>query len=198
MKVLSFIHQKGGTGKSTLSIATAQTLAAGGSRVLLMDADYQGTASEWGNRYGSRFQVETRSQVQPILHEEKARFSRTCDWMVIDGPPSLSPMTESILKASDRVIIPLRPSLPDVWALTWLAAIITKLGREGHSPRVSVVVNMSQGEDLAPIRTELAKWGLHLDPEPLPAHPGFRDLFLGNPLPPDLAERMTALLEEQD
>ncbi len=50
MRTIGFIHQKGGTGKTTLAIGTAMALAETGARVLLMDADPQGTASEWGTR----------------------------------------------------------------------------------------------------------------------------------------------------
>jgi chromosome partitioning protein len=49
MRTVAFLHQKGGTGKTTLAIATAMALAEQGTCVLLMDADVQGTASEWGS-----------------------------------------------------------------------------------------------------------------------------------------------------
>ena len=139
MRVVAFLHQKGGTGKSTLSIAAALALAQAGRRVLLLDADYQGTSSEWGNRFALRFGLEARSQVQPIVHTEVQRFAGQFDWVVVDGPPSLSEMTESILRASDVVIIPVRPALPDVWAIPWLAAIIRKLQHGGERPRARVV-----------------------------------------------------------
>ncbi len=68
MRTVAFLHQKGGTGKMTLAIATAMALAEQGASVLLLDADVQGTASEWGSRWGERFRVVTRSQIQPIVH----------------------------------------------------------------------------------------------------------------------------------
>ena len=64
MPIVGFVHQKGGTGKSTLSIALALALAQAEHRVMLLDTDYQGTASEWGNRHGFRTGIETRSMVQ--------------------------------------------------------------------------------------------------------------------------------------
>jgi chromosome partitioning protein len=194
MTVVSFVHQKGGTGKSTLCIAAALALAQTGRRVLLLDTDYQGTSGEWGNRFGHRLGVETRSQVQPIVHKEIGRFRDAFEWILIDGPPSLSPMTESILRASERVVVPLRPALPDVWALPWLAAIIRKLQQEGQPLTVRVVFNQYAGEDLAPLREELAPWRLPLHPDPLPADPAFAAVFAGKPLPGPLAERVLALL----
>lgn len=194
MAVVSFLHQKGGTGKSTLAIAAALALAQAGHGVLLLDADYQGTSSEWGNRYGHALGLEVRSQVQPIVHEEVGRFRATFQWIVVDGPPSLSAMTESILRASDRVIVPIRPALPDVWAVPWLAAVARKLAQGGAAPPLRVVFNHVSGEDLAPLREELAPWGLAVHPDALPADPAFVAVFRGQPLPGPLAERVLALV----
>ncbi|HEX9842877.1 MAG TPA: ParA family protein [bacterium] len=195
MTVVSFLHQKGGTGKSTLAIASAIALAQAGHRVLLLDADYQGTSSEWGNRFAQRFGLETRSQVQPIVHEEVQRFRPSFQWIVIDGPPSLSEMTESILRASDRVIIPVRPALPDVWAIPWLAAIIRKLRQGGQGPRVRIVFNQYAGEPLAPLREELQAWRLPVHEVPLPADPAFAAVFAGEALPGPLAEQLLEVID---
>lgn len=195
MKVVAFIHQKGGTGKSTLSIACALALAQAGHSVLLMDADYQGTASDWALRFGDKFGVVSRSQVQPVLHTEIDRFRGKFEYILIDAPPSLSEMTESVLKASNLAVIPLRPSLPDVWALPWLAAIITKLRNEGHPLAVKAVFNQFNGEDLAPLLEALEPWKIPVHGSPLPMHPAFAAVFAGQPLPGPLAEQVLALLE---
>ena len=144
--------------------AAALALAQAERRELLLDADYQGTSSEWGNRYAARFGIETRSQVQPIVHTEVQRFEGQFDWVVVDGPPSLSEMTESILRACDVVIIPVRPAPPDVWAIPWLAAIIRKVQQGGERPRARVVFNQHAGEPLGPLREELGPWRLPVHP----------------------------------
>ena len=195
MTIVSFLHQKGGTGKSTLAISSALALAQSGRRVMVLDTDYQGTSSEWGNRFARRFQIEIRSQVQPIVHTELARFQGNFDWILIDGPPSLSEMTESICKASEQIIIPVRPSLPDVWALPWLAAIIQKLRNEGQALQSRVVFNQYGGEDLAPLREEVEAWNIPVYPDPLPADPAFAAVFSGHPLPGPLAEKVLELLQ---
>ena len=197
MSVVAFVHQKGGTGKSTLSIACALALSQAGHRVLLLDTDYQGTASEWGIRFGHRFGVETRSQIQPVVHKETGRFRDKFEYIVIDAPPGLSGMTESVLRASDSVVIPLRPAFPDVWAVPWLSAIIGKLRKEKKSLTVQAVFNQYNGEDLAPLRDELESWHIPLNPEPLPMDPAFQALFSGTPLPGPLAEQVLSLLESR-
>jgi chromosome partitioning protein len=194
MKAVSFLHQKGGTGKSTLAVAAAVALAQRGERPLLLDADYQGTAGEWGNRFGHERRVETLAHVQPDLHERLASLADGREWLLIDGPPSLSPMTESILRASTRVIIPVRPALPDLWALTWPAAMIAKLRKTGQAPETLVVINMYRGEPLEPLVEQITELQLAVHEQPIPADPVYAALFSGAPLPDEPARLMLELI----
>lgn len=194
MKAVSFLHQKGGTGKSTLAIAAAVALARRGEHPLLLDADYQGTSSEWGNRFGHDFQVETVGHVQPDFPEQIAGLAAERQWLLIDAPPSLNPITESILQASSLALIPVRPAPPDLWALTWLAALIKKLDKAGQAPEIRVVVNMHQGEPLDALKAQVAGLQLSLHERTVPLHPAFPALFAGSGLPDELASLVLQLI----
>ena len=198
MAVTAFLHQKGGTGKSTLAIAAAIALARKGRPVLLVDADPQGTVSEWGNRFGKRFGVETHTHFQPNFPALLTPLRRQWPTILIDGPPSLSEVTESILKASDRVIIPVRPSLPDLWALPWFVAVVRKLQREGRALHALLLFNVYRGEPLEPLLAEVKDWSIPVWAEPIPADAALAGLFAGGELPEALAESILRLVEEPD
>jgi chromosome partitioning protein len=196
MGVTAFLHQKGGTGKSTLAVAAAMTRAAQGHTVMLIDADPQGTASEWAQRFGRRFGVEYLNHIQPTFPGLIAPLRKQWPAIIIDGPPSLSEVTESILRACDRVIIPIRPSMPDLWALPWFAAVVRKLQREGRRLDAVLLFNMYQGEPLEPLIAEARKRAIPIWDEPIPSDPALAAIFAGEPLPSDLAQILMRLVDE--
>ncbi|KYK72447.1 ParA family protein [Aggregatibacter actinomycetemcomitans] len=55
MKVISVLSQKGGSGKSTLSINIARSLQLKGFDVALIDTDPQASAREWNALAGDDF-----------------------------------------------------------------------------------------------------------------------------------------------
>ena len=115
MTILSFLNQKGGVGKTTLSIHIATALAEHGA-VLLVDADPQGSALDWKAQRTVDGKFPVIGLPKPTLHREVPALGQHYDWIVIDGPPRGNELAKSAVAASDLVLIPVQPSPFDVWA----------------------------------------------------------------------------------
>lgn len=116
---ISLLNQKGGVGKTTLSIHVAAALAGRGLKVLLIDADPQHSAVDWtAAREGSGLEPLFSTVAMPAatIHREIDRLSEPFDAVVIDGPPRVTDLARSAIMASDLVLIPVQPSPYDVWA----------------------------------------------------------------------------------
>lgn len=113
--IYGVLNQKGGVGKTTLSIHIAADLTRSGRKVLLIDADPQGSSLAWSSlREKSTFPVIGLPQAS--LHKEITELAEAYDDVVIDGPPRLAELARSIILASDFIVIPFQPSPLDVWA----------------------------------------------------------------------------------
>jgi chromosome partitioning protein len=115
MPVIALLNQKGGVGKTTLSIHIATALAPAG-KVLLIDADPQGSALDWSAQRSAAPRFPVIGLPKPTLHREMPVISQGYDWVVIDGPPRVNEIARSAIAASDIVLIPVQPSPFDVWA----------------------------------------------------------------------------------
>jgi chromosome partitioning protein len=114
---LAILNQKGGTGKTTVSINLAYALAMKAFRVLLVDSDPQGSTRDWlaARQQATPFNVIGLDR--PILHTEIPKLAEGYDHVLIDGAPRVSDLTRSAILASDWVLIPVQPSPLDVWAV---------------------------------------------------------------------------------
>ena len=114
--IIALLNQKGGVGKTTLSVHIAAAFAQQSKRVLLVDADPQGSALDWSaNREGIPL-FPVVGLPKKSLHRELPAIAANYDVVVIDGPPRVYEVARSAIMASDMVIIPVQPSPYDVWA----------------------------------------------------------------------------------
>ena len=113
--IWGFVNQKGGVGKSTLSQNIADCLSRLGQKVLLIDADKQGTSSDWASlRSDNRFTVVSMARENMAL--DAIKISADYDFTLIDGPPHADTISRSCIVASDLVVVPIEPGGASRWS----------------------------------------------------------------------------------
>ena len=117
--IVALLNQKGGVGKTTLALHLAGSWARRGKRIILIDADPQGSALDWSQQRAKEglprlFGVIGLSR--DTLHREAPEIAKDVDHVVIDGPPRVAALLRSALLASDLVLVPAQPSPFDGWA----------------------------------------------------------------------------------
>ena len=124
--IISLLNQKGGVGKTTLSIHLAAQLALYGHKVLLIDSDPQGSALDWATIREKEPLFTTVSIDKPIIHKEINSLRKGKDFVIIDGPPRVYDVARSAIAASDLVCIPVQPSPYDVYKKIYSTFIINR------------------------------------------------------------------------
>lgn len=163
--IIGLLNQKGGVGKTTLSVNLAAALAADGARVLLIDADPQGSALDWAAARAARDDAPLFSVVglpRPTVHKDVDHIGRGYDHIVIDGPPRVTDLARSAIMASDLVLIPVQPSPYDIWAADEVVKLIVEAQVYKPAIKAAFVVNRkiagtAIGRD---VRDALASFGL--------------------------------------
>lgn len=114
--IIAFASQKGGVGKTTLALHLAHAIALAKKRVLLADADPQGSAASWAAAREDKPPFPVIGMAQNNLHRDLPDVAADYDHVVIDSPPRVSALARSAILAADLVLIPVQPSSYDIWA----------------------------------------------------------------------------------
>ena len=149
--LITVTNQKGGVGKTMLTVHAAVRAAERGANVFVLDADNQALCREWLAEAAPELMC-LASPDAGRLREVLTELRRHVDVTFADAPPGLGEGTLTLLGLSDLVIVPLRPSYADLRATVQTLEAIKRLSAEreaggGAAVPVWVVMNMYQSGD---------------------------------------------------
>jgi len=142
-KVITIAQQKGGTGKTTLSVHLALAfIKYHNLRVAIIDTDPQGSLGKW-------FMIRTEKKVS----NEGLTFKTASLWgaqyeakilkadhdiVIIDTPPKIESDARPSIEAADLVLIPMSASHVDFWA----TGAIVEIAKQANK-KILVQINRS-------------------------------------------------------
>lgn len=136
--------EKGGTGKSTISVNLAAKRATEGHDILLVDTDKQATANSWAT-IRDNLEVEPRvtcmqkqgARIHRDLSEMETRFGD----VIIDAGGQDSVELRSALIVANIAVFPLQPSLADVMTIKTLDNLLAQAEPFNENLRAMIVIN---------------------------------------------------------
>jgi len=141
---------KGGVGKSTTAVCVAEELALRGRKVLIANADPQGTAMQWVKSAPAndpmRVEVVDLAQAKGNLHRMLEPLVSDYDAIVVDCPPSMdAEAMRSALLVSDLCVMPMQPTPADYWATQGMQELITAVRGVNSSLAAFALANRTSG-----------------------------------------------------
>jgi chromosome partitioning protein len=130
MKKIVVTSQKGGSGKTTLCAHLAVEAERVGDRpAWLIDTDRQGTLSVWHERRKAETPQRADVPLAQLAGGLAVLAKRGAAYCFIDTPPAISEQNVTVLEMADLVIIPVRPSPADLWAVSHTVALVQDAGK---------------------------------------------------------------------
>ena len=140
MPVIALVGNKGGAGKTTLTVNLAVGLGRMG-RVVILDTDPQGSSAQWRSIAEDDLLPEVISATTELVSQVE-RLRQNHDYIVVDCPPSVqAPQTLAILQVSDLALIPVQPSPFDLWASIHIENAVVQARTSNPALRALLVIN---------------------------------------------------------
>jgi len=130
MKTIVITSQKGGSGKTTLAAHLAvEAERSGDGAAWLIDTDQQATLTTWHDRR----EAETPGLAEvalPRLPQGLMQLeAQGAAYCFIDTAPAHSEQNKGVIQLADLVLIPVRPSPADLWAVSSTVEIVKDAGK---------------------------------------------------------------------
>lgn len=163
MAIITLVSEKGGAGKSTLACHLAAEFQARGYRVLLVDADPQGSAVTW-----AEVAAEHENAVPDVvavgdqIRQTLPGLAADRDLVLVDTAGRLGKRGMGALMVSDLALVPVQPSPTDFWGLTSTIDIVRTV-QEVRPLHAAIAINGKERNSLNKgVRDGLAESGMQV------------------------------------
>ncbi len=127
MKIITLLAQKGGTGKSTLSIHLAVLSAARNLKVVIADIDPQQSTTFWSKRRADSDPAVLPLAAHALEQNIIELANQGVDLLVIDTAPHSHEDAIIAAKLADFILIPTRPAILDLQAIGSSVEIVKRI-----------------------------------------------------------------------
>jgi chromosome partitioning protein len=162
MHTIAILSQKGGSGKSTLTLHLAIASELAGCPTAVIDLDPQASAAGWRDSRRSETPVVVPVPSTRLPQALEAARTGGAALALIDTAPHASEVAMAAAEAADLVLIPSRPGILDLRAIGTTVRIVKLAGKRAYvvlnamPPRAPLV--------LADARAAVAVHGLEVAP----------------------------------
>jgi chromosome partitioning protein len=170
MKTIAIISQKGGSGKTTVTLHLAVAFVQARRNVAIIDLDPQASAANWKDRREADVPVVVSAHASRLRHEMQRVKESGGEVLFIDTAPHADAAALEAAKAADLVLIPCRPAILDIEAIASTLDLI-------RTTRTRVLIIMNAVAATGTEAAEAAEAIAGLDAEVCPVQLGNRVAF---------------------
>ena len=167
MDTIAVVAEKGGVGKTTLSLTLAVAAVLAGRKVAVFDLDSQATAAKWTDRRDNEFPWVVATPATRLDAAIAQAKTQGVDFIVIDTPPHAGTDAVEAARRADLVLVPVEPhiytleTLPKLGDLLKLAGdkpalfVVSKAAIQGKEGQDAAAYLKEQGFDVCPVTLHL-------------------------------------------
>lgn len=140
--IIAVASMKGGVGKSTIAVHLAAWLSEQGHRVTLADLDSQASSSQWIREAAPQVKALCLKDPDEIINDLPTLAQET-DFVVADGPGSLTEVSRALLLVADAAIVPCKASMLEIRALDAATKVLRQAQKiRSGMPEATIVLSM--------------------------------------------------------
>ncbi|MEE7442636.1 AAA family ATPase [Methylobacterium oryzae] len=117
MHVISLVSNKGGSGKSTVSLCLAVAFQSRGFQTVVLDLDPQASSKEWHDAREVQYPHVESLHASRLPKAMEAVKDLGVEVVIIDTAPHTEATALEAVKLADLVIVPCQPSIMDIRGL---------------------------------------------------------------------------------